>query len=451
MESDQPEITLGNLVTLRRGTTYKGVLVGLPGPVLLGLSSIQRDGGFRQDSFKTYGGESPDNITLGPGDLYVSLKDVTQSGDLLGAACRVPMDVDIGRLTQDTVRLLPITGECDLNYLYWVLRTPEYRQYCRSHAIGTTNLSISRTDFLNFPVPGETPIRRTLVNLLDLLEDKIELNRRMNETLEGIARALFKSWFVDFDPVRAKAEGRQPVGMDSETAALFPDSFQESELGLIPREWEYKTVGAVTEVLETGARPRGGVRNVLDGVPSIGAEHIEGLGIFDFAKTKYVPIEYHQQMRRGHVLDRDVLIYKDGGKPGLFEPHVAMFGNGFPFQTMCINEHVFRFRAAHPLSQDFAFFWLSSPLLLDQMRMRATGVAQPGLNQAAVKAMPALVPTGAIISVFDALVRPLVSRILSNALESLTLAQIRDALLPKLISGELRVPDAERFLSKSPS
>src|SRR5690606_12908387 len=119
----------------------------------------------------------------------------------------------------------------------------QYREYCRAHATGTTNLGLARDDFLAFEVPEYTAARQVIVQTLSTLDDKIELNRRMNETLEAMARALFKSWFVDFDPVRAKAEGRTPSGMDAETAKLFPSEFVDSELGPIPKGWTLRVVG----------------------------------------------------------------------------------------------------------------------------------------------------------------------------------------------------------------
>src|SRR5271157_1326440 len=239
---------LGTLVALQRGTTYKSSLLGYPGPVLLGLASIQRDGGFRADSLRTYGGESPSKLVLKPGDLYVSLKDVTQSGDLLGAVSRVPREVSAGRLTQDTVKLVFKNREVTPDYLYWVLRTPQYRSYCRARAIGTTNLSLSREDFLTFAIPNPTPGRVTMVRLLEDIEAKIELNRRTNGTLESIARAIFKSWFVDFDPVRAKAEGRRPAGMNAATAALFPARMKSSQIGPVPATWPVRPLPQVISV-----------------------------------------------------------------------------------------------------------------------------------------------------------------------------------------------------------
>ena len=225
--------SIGDYFILKRGTTYKSRLLGQPGPVLLGLATIQRNGGFRSDSLRTYGGDSPKRLLVEPGQIYVSLKDVTQSADLLGAVARLPIDQAPGRLTQDTVKLERIRKNISTDYIYWLLRTPQYRAYCRAHATGTTNLGLSRDDFLAFPVPNETNERRGIVDTLTALDDKIELNRRMNETLEEIARALFKSWFVDFDPVRAKMEGRD-TGLPPDVADLFPDRLVDSELGEIP-------------------------------------------------------------------------------------------------------------------------------------------------------------------------------------------------------------------------
>ena len=224
---------IGDYVALERGNTYKSALLGKPGPFLLGLGSIARNGGFKAGNLETYGGTSDPRILLQSGDIYVSLKDVTQSGDLLGSVAKVPDFVRAGRLTQDTVKLVFNSEDAPRNYIYWLLRTPQYRAYCRAHATGTTNLGLSREDFFAFPVPPFTDERALLVELLQALDDKIELNRRMNETLEALARAIFKSWFVDFDPVRAKAEGRKPSGMDEATAALFPDRF-----GAVPEQLE---------------------------------------------------------------------------------------------------------------------------------------------------------------------------------------------------------------------
>ncbi|MGA2547286.1 MAG: hypothetical protein ABSF43_12105 [Rectinemataceae bacterium] len=186
--------TVGDYVTLVRGTTYSGALVGLPGPVLLGLGSIEPGGGFREGRYKTYGGECPDNLMLIPGDLYVALKGATKDGKMIGSIARVPESVSSGRITQDTVKLVfRNRNKNSEQYIYWVLRTPEYREYCAGHAMGSAVVALSRSDFLSFPVPPLTSNREQVVALLEAIEYKIELNRRTCETLEEMARAIFKS------------------------------------------------------------------------------------------------------------------------------------------------------------------------------------------------------------------------------------------------------------------
>jgi len=450
MASDARRSTVGDYVTLVRGTTYKGPLVGEPGPALLGLGSIEPGGGFRVGNYKTYGGECPDELMLFPGDVYASLKGATKDGQMIGSVARVPPSVPTGRLTQDTVKLVFRTPNPeDETYLYWVLRTPQYRDYCAGHAMGSAVVALSRRDFLSYPVPPPSAERRMVVALLDEIEEKIELNRRMSETLEAMARALFKSWFVDFDPVRAKAEGRDP-GLPKPLADLFPTRLVDSDLGEIPEGWEVGALENVLGDLEVGGRPKGGVSGYTGGVPSIGAESIVGLGIFDYSKTRYVPQDFFDAMAKGHVKSRDVLLYKDGGRPGEFEPHVTLFGDGFPYQTCAINEHVYRLRAKPTLGQNFLFFWLSSDVAMDEMRIKGTGVAIPGLNSTQLKSLTTLVPAGKIVRVFDAIAEPWVTRLLASCNESRNLALVRDALLPNLISGDVRLDDAARLIQDLP-
>ena len=174
---------LGEMVSLVRGNTYKSSLLSeTDGPVLLGLGSIERGGGFKRGSWKRYSGYTDIKILLHPGDIYVSLKDLTQSCDLLGAVSRVPEDLPVGRLTQDTVKLEfnNNVSEQERLYVYWSLRTPQYRAYCKAHGTGTTNMSLSRADFLAWELPPRSPVRDTLIALFELIDEKIELNNQLN-------------------------------------------------------------------------------------------------------------------------------------------------------------------------------------------------------------------------------------------------------------------------------
>ena len=232
--------------------------------------------------------------------------------------------------------------------------------------------------------------------------------------------------------------------MDSATAALFPDRFDEDGL---PEGWAWELLGPYYDVLETGKRPKGGVVAGGLGIPSIGAESIRRIGHFDYGKTKVVPEEFFTAMKKGKIVDGDILVYKDGGKPGELRPAVTYVSGGFPFKTACINEHVFRVRLRSPLSQYFGHGMLSSMQGLWQMAELATGVAQPGLNQQAMKAIRFVLPreTG-LVQAYDNVAGRWLDRCNSLSRESRTLAALRDALLPRLMSGELRVPEAEEAI-----
>jgi type I restriction enzyme S subunit len=163
--------SLGDYIELQRGKTYQSKLKGLPGPFLLGLAAIERNGGFRDDKLETYGGDSPDNLLVRPGELFVSLKDVTQSADLLGAVACVPQHISLGRLTQDTVKLIFKPGAISRHFLFRTMLLQRYRDYCRSHATGTTNLGLSRMDFLGYQIAvPPMQLQESLDRQLDPLE-----------------------------------------------------------------------------------------------------------------------------------------------------------------------------------------------------------------------------------------------------------------------------------------
>jgi len=431
--SSDPSFPLRSFVTLVRGTTYKGGLVGQPGPVLLGLASIQPDGGFRRGSFKTYGGESPGKITLGPGDIYVSLKDVTQSGDLLGSVARVPRDIAAGRLTRDTVKLEFGGRPLDRDYLYWLLRTPIYRAYCRARATGTTTLGLARDDFLDFPVvePGDEEL--SLVELLEALDDRIALLRETNATLEAIAQALFKSWFVDFDPVRAKQQGLVPAGMDEAMAALFPESFEESALGLVPKGWPVRPIGEVADCVG-GATPD--TKDSSYWSPEEYAwttpKDLSGLPAPVLLRTE------RRLSARG--------LAKIGS--GLLPAGTLLLSSRAPIGYLAIthipvaiNQGYIAMRPGSVLPPLYLLFWCQQNM--EGIKARANGSTFMEISKKAFRPIPALVPSSPVIEAFLAAASPLFSGLVSNEQQAQTLVTLRDTLLPRLISGQLRLPDAE--------
>jgi len=235
---------------------------------------------------------------------------------------------------------------------------------------------------------------------------------------------LFKSWFVDFEPFK-----------DGE--------FVESELGMIPKTIETKYVSDIPHILETGRRPKGGVGELTSGIPSVGAEHVKGMGKYDFSKTKYIPEEYAATLKAGKVKGYELLIYKDGGKPGYFIPNFSIFGEGYPFDECYLNEHVFKLDFDNRGYNIFCYFYFQTDHVMTYLNAQGGKAAIPGINKQDIENILTYSPESEQVKKFGTFAEPLFKKILYNCKESQMLATIRDTLLPKLMSGELRVPDTD--------
>ena len=244
----------------------------------------------------------------------------------------------------------------------------------------------------------------------------------MYKRQEQQAQALFKAWFVDFEPFR-----------DGE--------FVNSVLGSTPKELPITYIENIPHNIESGKRPKGGA--TLIGVPSIGAENIKGLGYYDYSKTKYIPEEYAQTIKKGKINGYELLIYKDGGKPGYFIPNFTIFGEGFPFNEMYINEHVFLLDLMDCGYNVFAYFYMQTPYIMNQLNSIGGKAAIPGINTKDVECLPIYSNESPYVKKFGEIVLPFIKTILSNSLENAKQAKVRDTLLPKLMSGELKINEIE--------
>ena len=421
---------LGDYVALQRGNTYKGALLGKDGPVLLGLASIARNGGFRSDNLKSYGGPSDQRMLLQPGDIYVSLKDVTQSADLLGAVARLPDTISQGRLTQDTVKLNFKDEEVPRTYIYWMLRTPQYRAFCKAHATGTTNLGLPRDDFLSFPIPPLTPTRGMLLQLLQSLDDKIDLNHRMNETLEAMARTLFKDWFVDFGPTRAKAEDRAPY-LAPDLWDLFPDALDNKGR---PVGWVTQPVSHLFEFNPRETLKRGTCTPYLD----MAALPTSGL-VSDLPRHRM--FKSGSKFRDGDTLFARITPCLENGKTAF------VFGLGDAVIGAGSTEFIV-IRAKTPLPQVASYLLARDSEFRAHAQRSMTGTSGRQRANAAVAGNYEMTTpqTEAPWKALAALVEPLVDGVFANAQESRTLSETRDLLLPNLMSGEFRLRDAEKII-----
>lgn len=244
----------------------------------------------------------------------------------------------------------------------------------------------------------------------------------LNNNLEQQAKTLFKSWFVDFEP--------------------FDESFVDSPIGTkIPHSLQMVQIGSLSHILETGKRPKGGA--VATGVPSIGAENVKRLGEVNFASAKYIPVEFAQKMDKGKVHGYELMLYKDGGKPGTFIPHLSMFGEGFPYDDFYINEHVFKLDFGDKGFNEFCYFYLQTDYPYNWLANNGGKAAVPGINQQDVNSIWIYHPDNPFVKEYCKWVQPIFTTILRNCSQNVKLSQLRDVLLPKLMSGELDVSDIE--------
>lgn len=317
-------------------------------------------------------------------------------------------------------------GISDNRFVYYLTHFPSFKDAAVKSMVGSSGRQRAQVDVLEnlkMKLPA-LPEQRRISETLSILDDKIEVNRRINENLEAQAQALFKSWFVDFEPFK---EGE----------------FVESELGLIPKALITKYVSDIPHLLETGRRPKGGVGEISYGVPSVGAEHVKGMGNYDYSKTKYITNEYAASLKTGKVKGYELLIYKDGGKPGYFIPNYSIFGEGYPFEECYLNEHVFKLDFDNKGYNIFCYFYFQTDHVMTYLNAQGGKAAIPGINRQDIENILTFSPENELVKKFGTFVEPLFKMILYNCKESRRLATLRDTLLPRLMSGELKVNEVE--------
>jgi len=313
-----------------------------------------------------------------------------------------------------TLRVKDFKGN-DARFCYYLLKSLDLATFNAGSGVPTLNRNHIHP--LPVKVPSDVAEQRAIAHILGLLDDKIELNRRMNRTLEEMARAIFKSWFVDFDPVRAKAAGQQPPGLKPEIASLFPDSFEDSELGEIPRGWRVLPIGELAEV-SSGKRPNARFAERTDeaSVPLWG-----GNGPMAFVRKA--------------LFDEPVLL----------TGRVGTLGSVFRITEPCWpSDNTLVLQATEPSVFQYLFLQLHQVNFTSLNR----GSTQPLLTQTDLKAQRLVVSTKSILETFSRIADSMYCRFDESTAEILTLVAIRDTLLPKLISSELRLPDAERITER---
>jgi len=348
-------------------------------------------------------------------------------------------------LGSDGIRLrLPRT--CDARFVAYHLQSSETRSWLLQHATGTTMASLNQSILERLPILlPPLPEQRAIAHILGTLDDKIELNRQMSETLEAIARAIFKSWFVDFDPVRAKAEGRGP-GMPKALADLFPDSFEDSELGEIPKGWEVCSLGELVsttkgrsyrsdELVESDT-----ALVTLKSFARGGGYRPDGLK--SFAGT-YKP---DQVVKPGEL----VLACTDVTQAAEVIGRPALVRGTDRYRTLVASLDTLILRPRFSgITRTFLYFLGGTEAFVAHTYAHTTGTTVLHLAREAVPSFAFARPPLQVVERFDPMTTPIMSRIQVVEHESGTLATLRDTLLPRLLSGELRVGRAERLVAEA--
>jgi type I restriction enzyme, S subunit len=410
----------------------------LSGPIFLGISSLSKG---RIDLSKSEN-LSEDNFKKWTRRITPQSNDVVFSYETrLGEAALIPEGLRCC-LGRRMALMRPNLSKVDPQFLLYAYLSPEFQNTVRERTIhGSTVDRILLTEFPEYPITvPPLPEQKAIARILGALDDKIELNQKMNQTLEAMAQAIFKSWFVDFDPVRAKMAGQQPVGMDEATAALFPDSIEDSELGEIPKGWKVTEAQNISEIGIGKTPPRKEKKWFSHDSSDIRWMSIRDLGcsgVFISSTSEFLKSEAVDMFNIKTIPDNTVVLsFK------LTIGRVAITDG-----EMLSNEAIAHFNLKNSIliSEKYLFLYLKN---FKYDSLGNTSSIATAINSKIIKSMPVLLPPKIMINHFDSLVENLFYEIKILQSQSQTLSTLRDILLPKLMSGELRVPEADRQIAE---
>jgi type I restriction enzyme, S subunit len=410
-----------------RGTDFPSVRVGNTSAVpvrYLSESTIQRR-------------------TLRPDDILLETAGGSPSrptGRSLLITERLLSSLDLPATCASFARFLRVDpSKAVPQYIYWHLQYLYASGQMEEHQVQHTGVArfqytkFAETEQIPLPAPDE---QRAIAHILGTLDDKIELNRRMNETLEAMARALFKSWFVDFDPVRAKSEGRDP-GLPKPLADLFPDSFEDSELGEVPKGWRVLPLAECVDAAR-------GLSYKGSGLSDSGLPMHNLNSIYEGGGYKHEGIKHYEGDYRPHHVARagDLIVANtEQGHNRLLIGYAAIVPAGFDGENL-FSHHIYRVRprSSSGLTSHYLCHLLNTSVMHDTVSGYANGTTVNMLPIDGLQSPLVVVPPSVIVRAFDGFAEAARKRHGEMMDESSTLSTLRDTLLPKLISGELRVP-----------
>lgn len=333
--------------------------------------------------------------------------------------------------------LFKTKSEYDGKWLYYFLKSPISKRYIEANSQGSTQQYLSLKTLREFPIllPNNELEKVAICNILSSIDEKIKLNQKINQTLEDTAKVVFNSWFVDFDPVRAKVKGK-PIGLPDEISDLFPSEFVESELGEIPKGWQIKKLGDIA-LVALGGTPSRKNQNFWGGdIPWINSGEVNKFRIFE--PSEFITQEGLENSSTKLLPKRTTVIAITGATLGQVS---------YLEIDTCANQSVVGITPLHEHAHEWLYF--SIIFNIQTLINRQTGGAQQHINRNDVLDLDVLLPSQELLTSGDAIFEPIFEKIAINIREIKALTELRDVLLPKLISGELQITDAEKFLEEA--
>lgn len=375
--------------------------------------------------------------TLRPGDLLFARRSLVAEG---AGKCSVVKQVNEPTTFESSIiRARPDPRLVDSDYLYYYFGSPQGRELMRTilRQVAVSGIASSDLAELRVPVPS-IEVQRKCARILELMDDRIDLLRETNTTLESIAQALFKSWFIDFDPVRAKAEGREPEGMNATTAALLPAEFEESALGLIPKGWTVTPFSETVNVLG-GGTPKTTIAEYWNGdIPWFSVVDAPAEGqVFTLFTEKSVTLAGVENSST-RVLPAWTTIISARGTVG----KLAMVA-----RPMAMNQSCYGLATRQTGAE--AVVYLSAQRLVHDLKRLAHGGVFDTITRDTLASVHVVRASPEVTAAFGSLVRPIFEQIQAGVSKMATLVEIRDALLPRLISGKLRLHEAHPQLEEA--
>jgi type I restriction enzyme S subunit len=372
---------------------------------------------------------SADSVTIAKYKLFHEDIVISRTGANAGLNCLVLAPPKNAIFAGYLVRFQINRELADARYVSYVLRSSLWKDYVEVTRTGSAQPQFNAVLMSQFPISlPSLNTQKAISTLLGALDAKIAVNNGLSKTLEDIAQAIFKSWFIDFDPVKAKMAGEKTAGMDAATAALFPESMEESELGLIPRGWEVRNIGSLCETLLGGTPSRKRDDFWGGAIPWINSGKVNDFRIC-------TPSEFITEL--GLEKSATKLLPKGTTVLAITGATLGQFSR-LEFDT-CANQSVVGILGSANASNEFVFLSIKNGI--QRLISAQTGGAQQHINKEDVNAFPIVYPGKALMDAFTNSVEGMFSEIGVLLNQSNSLTEIRDALLPRLISGELQIPE----------